>query len=102
VRGPVGQLGLGLLIVGSLLIGGCREEGPAEKAGRKVDEAVERLRHGDEGTLEKAGRKVDEAVDRLREGEPASLEKAGRKVDEVVDGVGDAIEDLGEKIQGQD
>lgn len=61
-----------------LLEGGCREEGPAEKAGRKVDEAVEKLKHGDEGTLEKAGRKLDEAVDE----------------------VGEAIEELGEDLQG--
>ncbi len=41
----------------------CQEEGPMEKAGRKVDETVEKLRHGDEGTLEKAGRKMDEAIE---------------------------------------
>jgi len=42
---------------------GCREEGPVEKAGRVVDETVEKLQHGDEGAMEKAGRKVDEAVE---------------------------------------
>ncbi len=102
MRSAVGRASLAALMLGSLLVSGCREEGAAEKAGRKVDEAVERLRHGDEGALEKAGRKVDEAVDRLRDGDDTSLEKAGRKVDEAVDGVGSAIEDLGEKIQGKD
>lgn len=34
-----------------------------EKAGREVDEAIEKLKHGDEGTLEKAGRKIDEALE---------------------------------------
>jgi hypothetical protein len=45
---------------------GCREEGPAEKAGRKVDETIDKLRHPNEGPLEKAGRKADEAADDLR------------------------------------
>jgi len=42
---------------------GCRKEGAAEKAGREVDEAVDKIQHGDEGALEKAGRKLDEAAD---------------------------------------
>ncbi len=68
---------LTILVVGSAA---CQEEGPAEKVGRKLDETVDKLRHGDEGALEKAGRKLDEA-----KGE-----------------VGEAIEDLGEQIQGSD
>ena len=52
----------------AMLLGlvGCREEGPVEKAGRKIDEAVEDIRHGDEGVVEGAGRKVDEAVDEAK------------------------------------
>jgi hypothetical protein len=52
----------------ALLLGlaACREEGPAEKAGRKVDEAIEDIRHGDEGVLERAGREVDEALDEVK------------------------------------
>lgn len=46
---------------------GCREEGPAQKAGRKVDETIDKLRHPSEGPLEKAGRKADEAADDLRD-----------------------------------
>ncbi len=52
------------LIVGTMLfIAACSEEGTMEKAGRQVDETIEKLQHGDEGTLEKAGRKIDEAID---------------------------------------
>ena len=40
----------------------CREEGAAEKAGRKLDQAVDNVRQGGEGALEKAGEKVDDAV----------------------------------------
>ncbi|MBW2241453.1 MAG: hypothetical protein JRH01_05655 [Deltaproteobacteria bacterium] len=61
---------------------GCREEGAAEKAGKKVDEMVDRLRYGDEGDLEKAGRKLGEAAD-----------DATRKT-------GEALEDLGKELQG--
>ena len=41
----------------------CPEKGPAEKAGEKIDETVDKLTHPGEGTMEKAGRKVDEAVE---------------------------------------
>lgn len=46
---------------------GCREEGALEKAGRKVDEAIDKLQHGDESALERAGRKIDEAVEDAEE-----------------------------------
>ena len=52
----------------------CREEGKAEKAGRKFDEAIEKLQHGDEGVLEKAGRKLDEGVEELREDAAEAVE----------------------------
>ena len=56
------------VLAGALLAtSACREEGPLEKAGREVDEAVEKLKHGDEGTLEKAGRKIDEALEEAEE-----------------------------------
>lgn len=47
----------------ALALTACREEGAMEKAGRKVDETIERLQHGDEGALEKAGRQFDEAIE---------------------------------------
>jgi predicted small secreted protein len=42
-------------------------EGPAEKMGEKIDETVDKIKHGDEGTLEKAGRKADEAMEDVKE-----------------------------------
>jgi len=56
-------LAVGLL---SLSLGAC-EKGPAEKAGEKLDDVVEDIRHGDESTLEKAGRKTDEAIEDAKE-----------------------------------
>jgi hypothetical protein len=71
----------------ALVLGGaaCREEGPGEKAGRKLDEAVERLRHGDEGALEKAGRELDEVLE-------DTLEAVEESVDDAREAVADAIE----------
>lgn len=49
------------------LVAGCREEGPAEKAGRQIDEAVDEIAHGSEGTMEKMGREMDEAADDMKD-----------------------------------
>jgi len=59
---------IGLMCIALLLpAAGCREEGPLEKAGKEMDDAVDRIRHGDEGTLEKAGRETDEAIEEAKE-----------------------------------
>lgn len=59
-------LGLALVAVlaggGSFLIG-CREEGTAEKVGRKIDEASEEAKK----KAEAAGKRVEKAVDDLTE-----------------------------------
>lgn len=53
---------------------GCRDEGPAERAGEKIDQAVQNTRESledavdDDGPLEKAGRKLDEAAEDVKEG----------------------------------
>jgi len=43
----------------------CKEKGPAETTGEKIDEAVEEVKDAvdPKGPLEKAGEKVDEALD---------------------------------------
>ena len=52
----------------ALLLGfGCRDEGAVEKAGKKLDDAIDELRHPNEGPLEKFGRKTDEALEGVRE-----------------------------------
>lgn len=61
------MLALGL----SLTLAGCDgDDGPAEKAGEKIDNAVE-----------KAGEKVEEATDKVGD----KLEEAGDKVRESTD-----------------
>jgi hypothetical protein len=46
---------------------GCAHKGVMEKAGEKVDKAVDDVTHPNEGPLGKAGRKVDETVDDAKE-----------------------------------
>ena len=57
--------GVLLVMVGALLGVGCKPEGPVEKAGKQVDQAVEGVKDkiNPEGPVEKAGKKVDQAVE---------------------------------------
>jgi hypothetical protein len=56
---------IGLVVLALAL--GCREEGAVEKAGKKLDRALDDLTHPNEGPLEKLGRKTDEAFDNAKE-----------------------------------
>lgn len=58
-------------LISTNLIGCSAEEGPAERAGKKVDEAVEQ-------TNEKVEDAVDEASDKI--------EEAGDKIENATDG----------------
>ena len=51
------------LFVGAALLPGC-EKGPAQKAGEKIDRAVDQL--SGKGPAEKAGERIDKAVDELK------------------------------------
>jgi len=51
------------LFVGAVLLTGC-EKGPAQKAGEKIDRAVDQL--SGKGPVEKAGERIDKAVDELK------------------------------------
>jgi Protein of unknown function (DUF1090) len=63
----------GLVAALSLANVACKEEGPAEEAGRAIDEAAENVQEGvqeltkDEGAFEKAGEATDEAIDKAKE-----------------------------------
>ncbi len=51
---------------GAVLTSGCREKGPAERAGEKIDRKLDKVEDAldPKGPAEKAGRKIDRAVDR--------------------------------------
>jgi hypothetical protein len=62
-RMSVGRsLGLFCAVLLLSLAGSCRDKGPAETAGREIDETVEMAREMSEGALEDLGRGVDEVA----------------------------------------
>jgi hypothetical protein len=61
------RLAMIVFLLTALLALGCREEGAVEKAGRKLDDALDELAHPNEGPLEKLGRKTDEAIEDVKE-----------------------------------
>jgi uncharacterized protein YgiB involved in biofilm formation len=55
-----------ILAAGTFTLIGCTEKkGPAEKAGEKVDETVDKMKDAvdPKGPAEKAGEKIDKALD---------------------------------------
>jgi uncharacterized protein YjbJ (UPF0337 family) len=64
-------LSAGLLIAAGLVA--CEQKGPAEKAGEKIDQTVEKAQEKiedatkPEGPMEKAGKKIDEVVEDTKE-----------------------------------
>ena len=67
----------GLLV---LALGGCKQEGPAERAGRQLDEKIDDLTRP-KGPAERAGEAIDKAVDDAGK----TIEDAGRKTRKTVD-----------------
>lgn len=66
------------------VLAGCEQKGPAEKAGERVDEAVEQTKDaiddaGQQGTMERMGENLDQGAKELDE----AIEDAG---DEMQDG----------------
>ena len=61
-----------LSILAGLALAGCGEKGPAEKAGEKIDQAVEQTKDaiqdaGQQGPAEKAGEAIDEKIDEMKD-----------------------------------
>ncbi|HKA15913.1 MAG TPA: YtxH domain-containing protein [Myxococcota bacterium] len=48
-------------------VAGCHEEGPAEKAGRAIDEAAENVQEGADDLANQAGEAADQAIDKAKE-----------------------------------
>lgn len=67
---------LSILSVSVLIAAGlsaCEQKGPAEKAGEKIDQSVEKAKDKvedatkPEGPMEKTGKKIDETVEETKE-----------------------------------
>lgn len=119
-----------LMIAGiSAVIGlaGCQEEGPAEKAGKKIDRVAEKAelqvdqatekanekieaakqsmneKFNDsiistQGTLENAGQKIDQKTEDAKQKIDQETEKAGKKIDDAKESVSNSAEKAGEYI----
>ena len=66
--GRVGPLRIALtLALGLATLAGCEQKGPMEKAGQKIDKAVEDTGKEMQKAGEKAADKLDEAAKKVRE-----------------------------------
>ncbi|MFA5699697.1 MAG: hypothetical protein WC913_00270 [Desulfuromonas sp.] len=66
------------LILGlALTLAACEKKGPMEKAGEKVDQAVEKTKDAinPKGPAEKAGEKIDDAAEEVKEDAQQAKEK---------------------------
>lgn len=72
-----------LVVLGLAGLGGCSQEGSSEKAGEKMDSAIEEATQGEvnrgDGALENAGEAIDQAT--------------GRENDDPADAIHDATDD---------
>lgn len=64
------------------VLAGCEQEGPAEKAGERIDEAVEQTRDA-----------IDDA------GQQGTMERMGEKLDQGMEEAGEAVEDAGDEME---
>jgi hyperosmotically inducible protein len=72
----------------------CQQEGSAEKAGQKIDKAVDNVGQKLEQTTEKADKKLDS----VKESVARQAEKSDAYIDESVDTVNDELEKAGQVI----
>ena len=55
------------LLAMGVLLSACESEGPAEKAGEKIDQAVEEASEKIDDAAERTGEKIEEVGDKVRE-----------------------------------
>lgn len=105
-----------VLLIGCLSaalgLAACQQEGSAEKAGQKIDKAVDTVGQKVEQTTEKAGQKMDAAretvgqqaektgayIDKSAEATNDALEKAGKQFDQAISNTGNKIETAKESV----
>jgi hyperosmotically inducible periplasmic protein len=75
-------------------LSGCQQEGTAEKAGQKIDQAAEQAEQKIEQATEKASQKIEAAKESLDQ----KADKAGEYIDESTDKSKGALEQAGKKL----
>ena len=56
-----------MVVLGAAVVGCESSEGPAERAGKQIDQAADQAGDTIDQTVEKAGEKIEEAGDTIRE-----------------------------------
>lgn len=78
-----------------LVFTGCsKQEGPAERAGKKIDESIESSKGAIDRAIEKAAEKIEEIKDTSED----SAEQAGKKIDEAVEDLKDSASEAYEEV----
>jgi ABC-type transporter MlaC component len=73
IKNKIVTLLLSVVMLLAVGLAGCESEGPVEKAGKKIDEAMESIKEtaqeatDKDGPAEKAGEKLDEALDQVKQ-----------------------------------
>lgn len=85
----------------------CDNQGPAEKAGEKLDSSVEQLQDKsketlglkEKSTLEKAGEQLDETSENLKESASDLKQGAAEQADKARDAMSDAADAADKKLE---
>ncbi len=93
-----------LLVAAAALLGGCQkndpsEAGPAERAGRKVDEATAKASSELSQVRETAGQQMSDAARDTSQKLDKAADTAGQKLNEATQAAGRKLEQAGEKMQ---
>lgn len=78
-------IGISILLAAGLAA--CDKPGPAETAGKKIDQ-----------TADAAGKKIEQTVETAEKKIEQTVEAAEKKIDEAADKVGDKMDEQGKKV----
>ncbi|NOT13755.1 MAG: BON domain-containing protein [Methylococcaceae bacterium] len=99
-------------LVAALGLAGCKDEGPAEKAGKKIDSAKENVEQNIKQLSENADKKIEatkealdtqadkvtESINQSTDASKEALEEAGAKIDQAAENAEKKIESAKESI----
>ncbi|TQK07299.1 hypothetical protein [Herbaspirillum sp. SJZ107] len=87
------------VLLAALVLAGCKPQadgvGPAEKAGRAIDDAGAKVA----GKVQEQVEKADAVAAQARENAKEATAQASRNLDKATEAVGKKVEQAGEKIQ---
>jgi len=78
-----------------MFVAGCGEgqEGPAEQAGKTIDQAIEKTTDSVSEAMDSTGAAINEAAENAGEAVSEALESTGDAIQEAAEGAGEALND---------